>query len=78
MMYVLLLDPYDNTFAVMLDTGSNLYHLSLSWAYTEAVALRRFLELPHGDPISILDTPLVDRVQIISKFTIESHPEAFI
>lgn len=78
MMYVLLFDPYDNTFTIMLDSGSNLSHLSLGWAYSEADALRRFLKLPHGDPISILDTPLVDRVQIISKFTIESHPEYFI
>ena len=78
MMYVLLFDPYDNTFTIMLDSGSNLSHLSLGWAYTEADALRRFLELPHGDPISIINIPLVDRVQIISKFTIESHPEYFI
>lgn len=77
MTYVLLFDPYDDTYAVMQKLPSGIHHLALGWENSKNEALHTFMTVPHLTPL-LLDSGLVDRVQIISEFTHETHPEFFI
>lgn len=80
MKYVLLLDPDDSYYTVWMHNSRGWHHLKLGWVNSQALALQRFanrdlLVEPH-----LVSNPsaLLARMQPVTEFTVESHPELFI
>lgn len=80
MKYVLLLDPNDAHYSVWMHNQLGWHHLTLGWVTTQDLALRRFTNRdPLVEPHLVTDpSMLLQRVQTIIEFTVDSHPELFI
>ena len=80
MKYVLLLDPNDSCYAVWMYNQLGWHHLTLGWVNTQDLALRRFANRDTlVEPRLVTDpSTLLQRVQVIIEFTVDTHPEYFL
>lgn len=80
MKYVLLLDLDDSYYSVWMHNQLGWHHLTLGWVTTQDLALYRFINRdPSVEPWLVSNSSnLLTRVQTITEFTVDSHPEFFI
>lgn len=80
MTYALIQDPDDSYYAVWMRNSIGWHHLSLGWVTTQDLALRRFNSRDSSVKPHLVSDPakLLTRMQSITEFTVDSHPELFI
>ena len=80
MKYVLLLDPDDSFYAVWMRNSLGWHHLGQGWGSTKEQVLRRFCNsYSYAKPQHVQShSRLLQRIQIITEFTVNSHPEYFL